>query len=388
MQPYKLSKVYNGKTEWFISFRYWDLRTRKYEGDRIYLGMHGLTKNERQVLLEELKGILDKEIRSRNRRGVYHDKGKRQAREKYIGRTILDWIDLTAKDPKIEKSWHKTFSELRFNIEKFYKVHTLYDKAYAEDIDDGFVGIYVDYLQEDGKASKTINKHLWGLQTLTEWIHKSNKEIPVYSTKEFRVEEIKNETGKYPPLTHEEKEACFAYFKQFNPEMYLFLLCQYYTCIRPAELHRLKVENFDLKGRKIHVPFYDSKSGNSNYVQILQPLGRALADFDIKSIPPGHYLFGDCCKPSEKPYNDKTIYESSVWLKNRVRMGMPKNKQLYGLKHTFNIDYVENNKKNVDWEWLRRHNRHATVQQTQQYISSLTAYFLDEDENVILDYHC
>ena len=68
-------------------------------------------------------------------------------------------------------------------------------------------------------------------------------------------------------------------------------------------------------------------------------------------------------------------------------MGMPKNKQLYGLEHTFNIDYVENNKKNVDWEWLRRYNRHATMQQTQRYISSLTAYFLDEDENVILDYY-
>jgi hypothetical protein len=67
-------------------------------------------------------------------------------------------------------------------------------------------------------------------------------------------------------------------------------------------------------------------------------------------------------------------------------MGMPKEKQSYGLKHTFNVDYVENNKYKIDWEFLRRHNRHATVQQTQAYISTLTAYFIDETQSVILDY--
>lgn len=61
-------------------------------------------------------------------------------------------------------------------------------------------------------------------------------------------------------------------------------------------------------------------------------------------------------------------------------------RQMYSLKGTFNRDYVENNKGNIDWEWLRRHNRHATIQQTQDYISDLTAYFLDESKSVIIDY--
>lgn len=61
-------------------------------------------------------------------------------------------------------------------------------------------------------------------------------------------------------------------------------------------------------------------------------------------------------------------------------------RQMYSLEHTFNMDYVENNKNNIDWEWLRRHNRHATIQQTQDYISGLTAYFLDQKTNIILDH--
>jgi len=97
------------------------------------------------------------------------------------------------------------------------------------------------------------------------------------------------------------------------------------------------------------------------------------------------YLFDVHCKPSF------TIYEgdahSKAWMRNRVEMGMPTEKQMYGLKHTFNVDYVENNKGNIDWEWLRRHNRHATIQQTQQYISTVTAYFLDERKAKIINHH-
>lgn len=75
-----------------------------------------------------------------------------------------------------------------------------------------------------------------------------------------------------------------------------------------------------------------------------------------------------------------------MWAYYRKQINMPKEKQAYGLKHTFNVDYVENNKSNIDWEWLRRHNRHATKEQTQEYISGLTAYFLDETKAVILNY--
>jgi len=66
---------------------------------------------------------------------------------------------------------------------------------------------------------------------------------------------------------------------------------------------------------------------------------------------------------------------------------MPMEKQVYGLKHTFNIDYyVENNKYNIDWEWLRRHNRHSDIKQTQEYFRP-DCIFLDETESIILNYN-
>ena len=89
--------------------------------------------------------------------------------------------------------------------------------------------------------------------------------------------------------------------------------------------------------------------------------------------------------PSKENYDGD--YSSKYWLKHKDRIGLPEKKSMYGLKHSFNVDYIENNKKNIDWEWLRRHNRHADQKITQRYISGLTAYFIDETKNLFFDYN-
>jgi hypothetical protein len=112
-----------------------------------------------------------------------------------------------------------------------------------------------------------------------------------------------------------------------------------------------------------------------------------MIEMGIDRLPGEHYLFGINFRPSKTKYREQGAQSSEVWAYYRKQISMPKEKQAYGLKHTFNVDYVENNKYNIDWEWLRRHNRHATKEQTQEYISCLTAYFLDETKAIILNYN-
>ena len=105
---------------------------------------------------------------------------------------------------------------------------------------------------------------------------------------------------------------------------------------------------------------------------------------DLDRYQPSDYLFGrENFVPGPIKKSEKNL--STPFHEACLELGIY-DKQMYGLKGTFNKDYVENNKANVDWEWLRRHNRHATVRQTQDYISGLTAYFLNENEHTILDH--
>jgi len=59
------------------------------------------------------------------------------------------------------------------------------------------------------------------------------------------------------------------------------------------------------------------------------------------------YLFTNHCKPGKEMVDND--YSLKLWYQHREKMNMPAGKSAYGLKHTFNIDYVENNKQQVDW---------------------------------------
>jgi integrase len=383
MPPYKLAEVYNGEKEWFVYYHYWSLSKEKYVRHKVRLGKRDLPEEHRLRMLTEIRDSLNREFKIRNKTGRYQDESRPKAVAK-ISRTLLEWLDIAKLDEKLETSWKVTFSQVRNKLNEFYRQYPAFDGYLVNNINDIFLRTYVEFMKENGLASKSINKHLWGIEALSGWLKQHKHLSARIETKEFRVQEIKNETDRYPPLTHAEKELAFNYFKEHNPGYLLMLYCQYYTCIRPAELHRLQVKAFDLTRNTIFVPWLDSKNGLSAYVQILSPLAKALKAAGIEKLPKDWYLFGDKCQPSSVQYSGQ--FASNTWTKHRTKMGMPKEKQSYGLKHTFNVDYVENNKYKIDWEFLRRHNRHATVQQTQAYISTLTAYFLDETQSVILDY--
>jgi integrase len=383
--PYKLAKVYNGDKEWFVHYSYWSLSKRKYEREKVRIDQRGLNKEDRQILLDDVARELNEELRARNRRKEYHRELTKESKKR-LNASLVEVLAMAAarpvgkKDGQIAPSRKSSYLALATKLEQFYVEHPAFNNTHPLDLDDRFIIAYRGYLQAEDFTGKTINKHLWTIGAIMEECG-IKMDIEAY-----RVKQIKNETNKYPPLTHEEKEIAFAYWKEVNPGYYLMLLCQYYTCIRPAELHRLQVKNFNFKDHTIYVPWADSKNGLSAHVQMFEPLKEALLAAKVHKLPADTFLFGWQCQPSNEEY--KGDWASKTWSKHRARMGMPIEKQPYGLKHTFNKDYVENNKKKggIDWEFLRRHNRHATVQQTQQYISELTAYHLDTKKAKILDY--
>lgn len=382
--PYKVARPYIGPKEWFAEFSWWSKVEKKYEREKVRLGVKGLSPEQKGKYLKELCDELNKVILKRNKLYIYHEDVVNEGAE-FTGISLLKCLELMKEDGDISDDRKETISNFIFNLKKFFISHPAFEDIRPAELTQDFNKLFLSYLQEKELAGKTINKYLGLISYTTEWLKIKGALHETIITKHLRVAAPKNETGKFPPLTNQEKLRAFEYYRLNYPHMHLFLFCVYYTCIRPAELHRIQAENFNFERDTIYVPWYDSKNGLSKYIQMLAPLKKELIEMGIDKLPPKTYPFGARCKPSLIEYEGH--YTTDNWTRARKHMGMPTEKQLYGLKHTFNVDHVENNKYNVNWEFLRNHNRHATIQQTQEYISGLTAYFIDETKSVILDYH-
>jgi len=149
-------------------------------------------------------------------------------------------------------------------------------------MDENFLKTFRRWCKDEDKMSgKSINKFLGGIQFGSEWLKRGQYIPSAYPPLHLRVDALKNETERFPPLTHEEKQAAYSYFRDKDPGFHLFMFIQYYTCIRGAEMYHIQRKDIDFKRRTIYMAHYNTKNGNSNYVQILQLLYDRLIELHI-----------------------------------------------------------------------------------------------------------
>ncbi len=384
--PYKLAKVYIGPKEAHVEFYYYCTEREKYIRKKLRLGKKGISDEEKSTLLHELCYKTNKLIKERNAKGLYQSDFTGNPSGFDIKMRIPEALFFVkdSKDEDLSEDRLSCLNDTAQTFTKFFIAHETFVKTKISSLSEVLIKLFIKWCKENERAGKTINKYLSTLQFATEWL-KRKKHIPdSFDTAPYRVAQPKNETGRFPPLTHEEKLAAFSYFNKKDRNYLLFLFWNYYTCIRGAELYRIKREYINFENKTVFLSWFDTKNGLSNHVELFDPLVDLLLELGIDKLGGDMFIFGKHFIPSYEQYEGDQA--SDKWFNHRDNMRMPKKKQAYGLKHTFNVDYVENNKYNIDWEFLRRHNRHATVQQTQQYISELTAYFLDQTKNVIVNY--
>lgn len=384
--PYKLATVYIGPNEHFVRYSYYSLSQKKYCVRKVRLGYRKVSNKELKAMLQKLCNEMNELIIQRNNQWIYHEQIKTPDKVFSESNTLIQSLEFVAKQKLISENRKREIADTINALSSWFLDAPEYELYSAEEYETDDLQLFAHFLRSQlHRLGKTINKYLAQIEFCTEYLHKKGKLDKVLVTNDVRIKHAQNESQKYTPLTNSEKKAAFDYFNEKNTGYHLFLYFIYYTCIRPKEIHRLQLKHIDLSAGTIYVPWYNSKNGVSNYVQILLPLLQKLKALDWDGYSGEIYLFGQNFQPSPTLYEGD--YSSKYWYKNRDKIGLPKGKTPYGLKHTFNVDYIENNKDNINWEWLRRHNRHATVQQTQQYISGLTAYFLDETKSKILDYN-
>ncbi|HEX8577102.1 MAG TPA: site-specific integrase [Flavobacterium sp.] len=222
------------------------------------------------------------------------------------------------------------------------------------------------------------------------------------------VDDVKGTNLKrFQIFTREELDLLWDYLENRNYYDYAFARMIYFTFIRPSEILRLRLWMLDLKNNKILIPPHIAKNGKKVKKTLEVYVPPVLATELEKYL---NLTFGDDLNPDYLVFpafasgtfrilgnKERSITSLSECLKDhltRLRKIhpnlFPPHKTGYGLKHSGNTYFIENNfnTKNMSalkiLTFLRKQNRHSDLSMTQKYISEELGIMLDQEDNAFV----
>lgn len=184
-----------------------------------------------------------------------------------------------------------------------------------------------------------------------------------------------NKTIRFEPLKDEEMKEIFAEMRNMKQHRFLnFCAFIYYAWARPIEILRLRISDIEMKRGLIRFQQGQTKNGNASYVQIVKPLQEIIEGMNLYKYPPDYYIFSRMYQPGNIMLSK--CNPSARW-KAVVKDKIGIDKDLYALKHTGNIEYLQRNKGKADLKWQQMQNRHHSPTQTEAYNKRIGAYFID-----------
>lgn len=156
-----------------------------------------------------------------------------------------------------------------------------------------------------------------------------------------------------------------------DPYTDFFCKAIYYTCIRPKELRELQLKHIDLEKGTIFVPSHISKNKKDAYVNIDPNFRKELDKLDIANYDKDFYLTGSLVSIiGETKVGDGTPYRRFIAHLEKLKL-LNNNYTLYSFKHTSNVKRFM-----AGWTLaeIMIANRHASLEQTENYLKDLTKF--------------
>lgn len=165
-----------------------------------------------------------------------------------------------------------------------------------------------------------------------------------------------------------------AYCKKQDPYFLTACYLLYYCFIRPVEMTRLRISNFDLKMCTLTISGEDSKNRKSDTVTIPKKILLHMIDLGIFSRPTQDYLFSKGMQPGATPIDTKIFRDH--WQKIRKSLSLDKRWQFYSLKDTGITEMLSNRVANIT---VRDQARHGSLKTTDIY----TPHNVSKHEEII-----
>ncbi|NNV57343.1 tyrosine-type recombinase/integrase [Limnovirga soli] len=295
---------------------------------------------------------------------------------------VLDQLQLIIRDLTASASKYKidTLNEQLNRFKKFVEAHNL-ESFSMQDFTEQQADDYRVYMDKELDLSvKTINSSLSYFTAIWKHAIKVKKWCllnPFDNIDRMKKTQKPTKVERFEPISSKELDIILHNLREGQQPFIVFLGMIYFAWARPAEIARLKIADIDLQQNIIRFPKGETKNKQGAYVQIVPPLKKLLASINLQNYPGNYYIFsGDSTgfMPGKTKLNRQRA--TARWL-DTVKNGMGITKDMYALKHTGNIDYLLNNKDNIDLKWQQMQNRHSSSAMTERYNRKLGAYFIN-----------
>lgn len=152
---------------------------------------------------------------------------------------------------------------------------------------------------------------------------------------------------------------CYEHDKHFLLACYLL----YYCFIRPVEMVRLKIDDFNLKAGTVTIPAECSKNKKRQTVTVPKKVLKYAIELGIFKEPVQYFIFSDHLRPGENEIDPKMFRDH--WAKLRKPLGLRKEWKFYSLKDTGITEMLRSNKvQSID---VRDQARHSSLSITDIY---------------------
>lgn len=197
-----------------------------------------------------------------------------------------------------------------------------------------------------------------------------------------KIKSSKETKEQHVPFTDEDLTKILAYIDINDKYCAFFCRMIYYTCLRPAEIRGLKIENIDLKKNTITIPSDVKKvtiNNKEEHIEINTSFIPYLKKLNLDQYPSGYYLTGDTVDIiGANKVGENTPYNKLISALKKIELDK-KGYDLYSFKHTSNIK-----KYLAGWTLaqIMKANRHSNISTTEIYLKKL-GQFVDIKEKAI-----
>lgn len=366
MKDYTIPKLYKGKKEWYVYFRYkfYNTITEKWQWKlfkhRQGLSVENLKDRERtaKILCGELLKLLKEGFNPIE--GVHGEESEIvQLKQTELLPLLRNMLAIKKENIRV-----RSYQSYKYSIDVFEKYLVAHNMQFIKSKGYGDAMMFADWMIKDMKyKGKTFN----GMVTFMRTMFNMLVERQVIIKNPFaKIKRVPEDVGKNIAFSEEQKQTIKKYLLEHNPNLFLFCKFIYHCFYRPSELLGAQVGDIHLQDRTIIIWGGISKNRKQLPATIPDSFLIELEELNFSRHKAEHLLFGKNLLVGSEPIHRNTV---SRWHSEVLKeLEIPNEHTMYSWRHTGVCDAY---RAGVPFLDIMRQLRHHSAEQTLTYFKSM-----------------